>query len=75
MLIRDNYGGVKGTADRLAAKQAQGWTGSKGIHSRDQRHKERRRASNAKRLPERLAKAAARSQRDQAFRLGRKLGK
>jgi hypothetical protein len=61
---RNLAGGVAATADKLAKKQAQGWVGSKGIFAS---HKRRSAA-------ERLAKSAARSQKDQEFRLGRKKG-
>jgi hypothetical protein len=61
---RNLAGGVVATAEKLAKKQATGWAGAKSISAK---HKYRSPA-------ERLAKAAARSQKDQEFRLGRKKG-
>lgn len=71
---RIKAGGVAATADKLAHAQAGGWLGSKSIHA-DVRSRERRRLLNARTFNERLAKAAARSQRDMAARGGTKKAK
>lgn len=67
-----NTEGVRETSAYLSKKQNEGWQGSKGIHSRDDRHRKRRREKNLKNLPARLAAQIVRSQKDQAFRNGNK---
>lgn len=71
---RIKAGGVAATADKLAHAQAGGWLNSRSIHS-DHRGRERRRIKNARTVNERIAKAAARSQRDMAARGGTKKAK
>lgn len=67
-----NTEGVRETSAYLSKKQNEGWQGSKGIHSRDDRHRKRRREKNLKNLPARLAAQMARSIRDQKARGGSK---
>lgn len=67
---RAKAGGVAATADRLSHLQSQGWVGSKSIHPHP-KSRERRRIQNARTINARVAKAAARSAKDQAFRLGK----
>lgn len=68
---RTKPGGVADTAEKLAKKQAEGWTTARSIHP-DARSRARKRERNTKTFSERLTKAVARSQRDQEARGGMK---
>lgn len=66
--------GTADTFDMLAKKQAAGWPGSKSLHSLPEQ-RERKRIKSIRSRDQRLAKKAARIEKDMEFRKGMTKGK